>query len=164
MGQHSVAGCSEEGFDFQVLLDPFEEQFDLPAFFVNVCDLLGLQMVGIGDEAIIDTGFLIGVRDQAERGLDAFEPDGLVVGDTGAFAPRSFEQIFNIGIALEASHKVDGVRGQVVVPGIIGKTAIKTDEGTFRKFEGSSPINLMHLAAGHIHKRRNIAVGVEPHV
>lgn len=33
--QHGIARGAEEGFDLQVLLDPFEEQFDLPAVLVD---------------------------------------------------------------------------------------------------------------------------------
>ena len=35
LGLHRIFGCPEEPFDPQMLLDPFEEQFDLPAAFVE---------------------------------------------------------------------------------------------------------------------------------
>ena len=52
LGQHGVACGAEEGLDLQVLLDPLEKQLDLPTFFVNFGDFLGLQVVGIGDKAV----------------------------------------------------------------------------------------------------------------
>ena len=30
--------CAEKTFDFQILLDPFEKEFDLPSLLVNFCD------------------------------------------------------------------------------------------------------------------------------
>ena len=30
-----VGGCTEEAFDAQMLFDPFEKQFDLPALMIN---------------------------------------------------------------------------------------------------------------------------------
>ena len=38
LGFDSVLGSAEEALDAQVLLDPFEEQFDLPAAFVEFGD------------------------------------------------------------------------------------------------------------------------------
>ena len=38
MGFHCVLGGTKEGFDAQVLFDPFEEQFDLPAIPVEFGD------------------------------------------------------------------------------------------------------------------------------
>ena len=38
LGLHGVFGRAEEGLDMQVLFDPFEEQFHLPAAFVELCN------------------------------------------------------------------------------------------------------------------------------
>ena len=38
LGHDSVFRGAEEGLDLQVLLDPFEEQFDLPAGLVDLRD------------------------------------------------------------------------------------------------------------------------------
>jgi len=48
-----------EGFDFQVLLDPFEEQLDLQAFFVDRGNRLGRQTEVIGQEDIVFSRFSI---------------------------------------------------------------------------------------------------------
>ena len=34
----SVFACAEKAFDFQILLDSFEKEFDLPSLLVNFCD------------------------------------------------------------------------------------------------------------------------------
>jgi len=43
LGLHSVFACAEKVLDAQVLLDPFEKEFDLPAVFVQGCDGGGSQ-------------------------------------------------------------------------------------------------------------------------
>lgn len=35
LSQDRIAGGADKGFDFEILFDPFEEQFDLPSLFVN---------------------------------------------------------------------------------------------------------------------------------
>ena len=96
LGQHCVAGCSQNGFDFQVLFDPLEKLFDFPAFFVNIGDLFGFKVMCICDKPIFDTGFQIGVVDQAKRLLNSLEADRLVLGDAGAFSSGPFEQIYRV--------------------------------------------------------------------
>lgn len=38
LGEDGVSGCAEEFLEFQVLLDPFEKQLDLPPAVVDVGD------------------------------------------------------------------------------------------------------------------------------
>ena len=44
LSEHSVGSRSEEPLDLQVLLDAFEEQFDLPASLVDVGDRSGGEL------------------------------------------------------------------------------------------------------------------------
>ena len=59
LGLHSVFAQAVEGFNAKVLLDPFEEEFDLPASFVDFRDHNGvdLEVVGYEDQAF--SGFCI---------------------------------------------------------------------------------------------------------
>ncbi len=45
-----VAAGTEESFDLQILLDPFEEQFDLPAGLVDIGDGFGGQVEIVGQK------------------------------------------------------------------------------------------------------------------
>ena len=161
LGQHRVARGAEKSLDFQILLDPFEEQFDLPAFFVDFGDLAGFEVMGVGDESIIDAGFRVRVGNQAQRLFDSIEPDGLIVGDAGAFPPSPFEHILDIGVCFQTGDKEDGVGGQIAVPAVIGEAAIHADKGTLGEFQCSGPVDLMVLASGHVHEGRKIPVGVQ---
>lgn len=50
LGSHCVLAGAEECLDTQVLLDPFEEKFDLPASFVDRCDDFCRQIKVIGQK------------------------------------------------------------------------------------------------------------------
>ncbi len=54
LGLHSFFGCAEKVLYAQVLLDPFEEELDLPAVFVQGCDGGGRQtgVVGQKDQSL----------------------------------------------------------------------------------------------------------------
>ena len=60
---HRIARGAQKGFDLQVLLDPFEEQLDLPAFLVDCRNGAGSQMEGVGEKDIMLAGFRIPVAD-----------------------------------------------------------------------------------------------------
>ena len=47
---HGVLACAEKVLDAQVLFDPLEEEFDLPAVFVESCDGGGRQTGVVGQE------------------------------------------------------------------------------------------------------------------
>jgi hypothetical protein len=42
--QYRVVRSTHERFDLEMLLDPFEKDLDLPAFFVDECDRCGGQL------------------------------------------------------------------------------------------------------------------------
>ena len=161
LGQYRVACGAEECLDLQVLLDPLEEQLDLPSFLVDFGNLLSLDVVGVGDEPILDAGFRVGVSDQAQRLLDAFESDVLIVGNAKALSPGPFEQVLDIGIAFQPRNKENGVSGQIAVPAVIGEAAIDTNKGPFGEFQRPGPADLVFLAPSHVHEDRQVTVGVQ---
>lgn len=62
-----VERVAEEMFDRQVLLDPLEKDFDLPALAINLGDGEGRQVEAIGqeDEELVGFGIAIGDATQA---------------------------------------------------------------------------------------------------
>ena len=66
-----VFGCSEERLDAQVLLDPFEEQFDLPATFVKLGNGEGVEGKIVGEEYQPFAGLRIGELDPPQRTVEA---------------------------------------------------------------------------------------------
>ena len=55
----SVLGSTPEFLDFEMLLEPLEEKFYLPTVLIEVCDLMGCQFRGIGQEHKLTTLLLI---------------------------------------------------------------------------------------------------------
>ena len=58
LGLHRVLAGAVKRFDAEVLLDPFKEQLDLPATFVEVGDAQGgqVEVIGEEDEALLGCG------------------------------------------------------------------------------------------------------------
>ncbi len=48
LGLDRVLGCTEKCLDSQVLFEPFKEQFDLPAAFVQSSNSQGIQPKMVG--------------------------------------------------------------------------------------------------------------------
>ena len=115
LSEHRVGRSTQKRLDLQVLLDPFEKLFDLPAFFVNICDLLSLKVMRIGDKLILDTGFLVRVVDLAKALLNSLEPDELIRADTRAFSSGPLLQVLGLGIAFQPGDEENPVLSQRVV-------------------------------------------------
>ena len=85
LGHDGIAGGAQEALDLQVLLDPLEEQFDLPTGFVDLGDGAGGELEIVGQEIVLDAGFSILEADAAKRdgavgGLGAGQLNGLIAG------------------------------------------------------------------------------------
>ena len=66
LGLDSVLGGAVEGLDAKVLLDPFEEQFDLPAGLVQFCDGERRQEEVVGEEDEAFARLCVAVDDAAQ--------------------------------------------------------------------------------------------------
>ncbi len=73
LGFYRVFGCPVERFDAKVLFDPFEEQFYLPAAFVELCDGQRRERKIVGQEDI--AFFVLGIVE-----ADASECVGIIFG------------------------------------------------------------------------------------
>lgn len=80
-----IPGSTKEALDLQILLDPFEEQFDLPAGFVDLRDRTDSEMKIVSQKEILDAGFGILEADTTQwdgamAGLGDCQLDGLIAG------------------------------------------------------------------------------------
>ena len=76
------------------MLDPFEEQFDLPAGLVNIGNGSGRQFEMIGQEGVMNAGFGVFIANTTELDgavfcLVAGELDGLIAGQAFVFGHGS---------------------------------------------------------------------------
>ena len=52
LGHDGISGSPQKGFDFEVLLDPFEEDLDLPTLAIDFGNGAGGEVKMVGEEAI----------------------------------------------------------------------------------------------------------------
>lgn len=58
---------SQECLDLQILLDPLEEQLDLPALLINLGNCLCRPAEVIGNELVVAAGLRVPVADTSDR-------------------------------------------------------------------------------------------------
>jgi len=69
LSHNRIFRVSDKGLDFQILLDPLEEELNLPAFSVNIANRLGRESEIVGQKNIV----LPRLETQAGRGKE-FQP------------------------------------------------------------------------------------------
>ena len=111
LGAHGVLCGAEEGFDSEVLFDPFEEQFDLPTAFVNGCNGSGGQFKVIGEKDQPLAGLRIDIADTPKLfwiitfALPSAQADRLVASKPGGFIDSSGLEHTELGVAFCADNK-----------------------------------------------------------
>ena len=91
LGAHGVGTGAVKGFDAQVLFDPFEEQFDLPAAPIQLSDGQSRHGKVVGQEDQHLAGFGIAIADAPQRiriivlGTQTGRHNGLVKAQAGGF-------------------------------------------------------------------------------
>lgn len=159
MAHHRVLRVADEGLDLQILLDPAEEDLDLPALLVDVGDGLGRQPEVIGEEHVNFAGFKVVVNNAAQglgalSGFGAGEPDGLIGHQSQGGVDGTLLQHPVAGIAFLPSDKEDFLDGELAIPGIVGITQVLHDDGTFGEVKGPGFFHLMLPGRSDSHKGR----------
>src|SRR5258708_10452921 len=167
---NAILGSPVEGFDPQMLLDPFEKELDLPAAAVQFGDRKRGQdeIVGQEDEGL--GGFRILKADAAQRGLEApvrveaREDDTLVADQAGLAIDRMRVPALNLKIRFTASHEEAARLVEAI-------KAFKVEEATIHDVETSgighrlvADGDLMHLAITAGAEGRNVAAQIQQRV
>ena len=166
MAQHGVFGIADEGLDLQILLDPAEEDLDLPAFLVDVGDGLGCQPEVVGEEHVNFAGFGVLVNDAAQglgalSGFSAGKQDGLIGHQSQGGVDGTPPQHPVAGIAFLPSDKEDFLDAELAIPGIVGIAQVLHDDGPLGEVKGPGFFHLMFPGRGDSHKGRQVAVVVQ---
>ncbi len=144
-----VLGSTKENFDTKMLLDPFEEQLDLPTASIKLGDSDCRQREVVGQEHQPFSGFGIFESDAAQwcveilARVEASQHDGLIADQSGVpidgmrIAAPGFE------IGLDSRNKEAACLVKTVEPA-------KVDVGTVHDVEGL----LVRAATGPEHSRR----------
>lgn len=112
LSARGVLAGAEEGFDSEVLFDPFEEEFDLPAAFVNGGNSEGWEVKVVGQEDESLSGRGVDVTDTSESfrvvefSLPSAQADCLVAAQTSCLVDGSGFQNVEPSVAFGSNHKV----------------------------------------------------------
>ena len=68
LGEHGVFAVTKEALDLEVVLNPFEEKLDLPAFFIDLGDGLRREMKDVGEKDVVFVALEIALPDAPKRG------------------------------------------------------------------------------------------------
>ena len=163
---HCIARGAQKGFDLQVLLDPFEEQFNLPAFLVNCCNGAGSQMESIGKKDIMLTGFGVTVPDTSQKdlaliGFRAGQADHLIGGDAGCSGCMAAFDDGVTGVLLLSGNEVNAFCVQVVILYVVGISAVEDDNTATGQIQFPGQIDLMYTPLGDLEKRWQVAIMIQ---
>ncbi len=106
LGSDGIAGCAEEGFDPQVLLDPFGEQRDLPTALVDVGNGQCREQKVVGKEDQILAGLLVEKVNSTQGNRVSFlgkrfaQTDRLIAAQSGGFGHSSRLPDMEVEVAL----------------------------------------------------------------
>src|SRR5271169_2546935 len=155
-----VVGGSVERLDPQVLFDPLEEQFYLPAAAVELGDGQGRQgeVVGQEDEMLVDIGRMIahpakrvGVE---SRTLGAAQYNRAVAAQAGGFVHWTIAASRVIHVAFGTRHKESQALSEGVQTGKVDVPAVHEVEGAGLYRQEVQRPDVRHRTAGNMHKTR----------
>ncbi len=164
---HGVFAQAVEGFDAKVLLDPLEEELDLPAGFVDLRDHDGVDLEVVGDE------------DQAFSGFGIQKAYSAQVATVEAFGSRSVETNRLIGsqadglvyrarfanvvahVDLRSGHEERQSRMNPIEPSEIDVSAIHYIEGSSFEYYPIQGVDVVDLSFGDRHECRDGSVQID---
>lgn len=167
MGFHCVLGGAVEGLDTQVLFDPFEEQFDLPATAVELSYRLCRQGKIVAEEDQMFTGLRVGEFDATELvgivfgGIEAGEDDGLVTLEAGGVIDGVGIQAAIAPVGLGSDDEECGGLVEGVEAAKVQVAAVHDVEGAGLGQEQVEDVDIVQFAIGDVDKRGNIAFKVK---
>ena len=185
---HSVLARAQKTLDAQMLLDPFEEQLDLPTVLVECSDhqwrqgrvvgqkhqrLAGLWIVETDTPLVAACAFVLQMLGIVLRYVEAIQRDALIAHHTGR--PVGLGRVHAPGVhaAFGAGHKESARLMQFVQPGKVQTgwpraiATIHHVKGT--RFDGQDVehVDIAHLAvaeglaSGHVNESRNSAAQIQ---
>src|ERR1039457_2204815 len=154
LGAHRVGRGAIKGFDAEMLLDPFEEQFDLPASPIQLRDGPSRhgEVVGQEDEGFAGLG--IATADAAQRvgiivlGIQAGQHHGLVETQAGGFVPGTGVTAGAAEVLLGTGDEESATLMNPMPPGEVQVAAILDVKRTGFPDELVEEVDIMNTARG----------------
>ena len=167
LGLHSVLACAQKVLDAQVLLDPFEEEFDLPAVFVQGCDGGSRQagVVGQKDERLACGGL---VEPDASHvfgiildGVEALEHHALIGNHSSASIGWGRVDASGPKVFFCSGDKKGSGLMKAIKPLEIHVASVHHVEGAGLEDEHVEHLGVVGLAVGEVDKRWDCAPKVQ---
>ena len=170
MGFDRVLGGAVENFDPQMLLDPFEKQFDLPAATIQLGDGQSWQgeVVGEKDQAL--AGNRIFEADSTERcveillGVKARQHDGLVANQAGAAIDGMRVATLGFEVGFGPGDKETFRIVQLIKPIEIDVTSVHDVESAGFGQQQIEDVDVVQFAIADVEERRDTATQVQERV
>lgn len=161
LGAHGVFSCAKERFDAQVLFDPLEEEFDLPAALVDRGNGKSgeIEMVCKEDQGF--PGFRIDITDTAKPtgivpfSFFGFKANGLVAPQAGRFIDRSRFEDIETSVAFGADHEIRTGRLDSEQSGEIEITTIKNVDASGVVVDLVHEVDVVDRTVGDPHEYRD---------
>jgi len=170
LGLDGVLGGSIERLDAQVLLDPFEEEFDLPAGFVELGDGQRgqIELVGQENQALVDLGVEVTDAPELVRvilgGQGAGQQDRLVALEPGGLVDRTGVEAAGLQVALGPDYE-EGLRlMQVMQTFEVQVSPVHDVEGPGFWNQKIEDLDIVDFSVGNLDKRGNGTPQVEERV
>ena len=148
-----VGAGADEGLDAQVLFEGLEQEFYLPALFIDGGDGGGSEVTMVGEK---DQGALLGLvpdLDAAQEQVavcagQLVEEDDLIALDGAAFRDRAALQHAVIGVVLHAGDEEDALLVEDGEPVIVAVASVEDHDGAGIEAQGGGDAALVHAAFG----------------
>ena len=167
---HRVGARAVEGFDSQVLFDPFEEQFDLPSAFVQLSNRQGRQREVVGQEHEAAVVFEVHEADAAQRigirvrRLRTRQQDRLIAAQARGLVDRAVGAAREIEIALGPRHEERRTLRESVQPQKVDVTTVHHVERSGLQRQVVEHRHIVRFSVGNPHKTGDIATQVQQRV
>ena len=167
LGLHGILGGAVERLDPEMLLDPFEEKFDLPSAFVKLCDGKGGQreVVGKEDQAFVCFGVVELYPSDLVReitgGIESGEDAGLIADQAACTINLMGIQSPELGIALGPDDEESLSAVDIVEPFVIEITSVHDIERTGLRDQIVENIDIVDFAVGNESPSRDATSQIE---
>ncbi len=170
LGLDGVLAGAEEGFDAEMLLDPLEEEFDLPALLVDLRDGQRGQREVVGEELESLAGYWVAIADAAQRvrvgrsrgkrGQD----DRLIRTYPCALVGRMRIPALQQNVLFRPRDEERGAEREAIEPLEIEVAAVHDIVGSGLDLDPVEGMDIVQFSVGNMQKSRDIAVKIEQRV
>ena len=167
LGLHRVFGRAIKRLDSQMLLDPFEEKFHLPAALVQLRDCQGVQDKVVGQKNQTLAGIRIDILDTSEGNrlfgcrFDSCKPDGLIAAQPRPFVDDSLRPATVLEVFLGTRDEESHVRLKDVKSSEIDVASIHDIERAGFQGEKVEGLDVVHFPRGNVDKTGDVAAKVD---